>query len=162
MSLLNVSRVITILGLGLLAGIFLGTSASAPARSAMNLAGFVEHQQVVHIYYVRMMPALMLITFIAFVVSLWLMRSQIRGTQFVLTALSLAGLIFIFVLTRFVNVPINDQLMTWSASNPPANLRELWAPWETANHIRTIVSVIVFAFSVIALTVSSRPAHSRK
>lgn len=162
MSLLNVSRIVTILGLGLLAGIFLATTANAPSREAVNLAGFVEHQQAAHLIYVQMMRALMLVTFIAFVVSLWQLRSQVRSTQFVLVALSMAGLIFVFALTRIVNVPINDQLMTWSASNPPANLRALWAPWEQANHVRTVISIVAFTLSVIALTISSRTASNSR
>ena len=45
------------------------------------------------------------------------------------------------VLTRVVNFPINDALVTWNVTSPPANIRELWAPWEHVHTIRAALSV---------------------
>jgi len=59
-------------------------------------------------------------------------------------------------ITRAVNVPINNQLMTWSAAAPPANLRELWAPWERVHTIRTIVAVGAFVLEAVALGLLTR------
>lgn len=34
------------------------------------------------------------------------------------------------VLTRTVDVPINNQLMTWSSSAPSADVMQIWTRWE--------------------------------
>jgi hypothetical protein len=53
-----------------------------------------------------------------------------------------------------VNVPINDQLMTWSMESPPANVRELWAPWERVHTIRTVLAIGAFILEAAALGIS--------
>ena len=60
-----------------------------------------------------------------------------------------------------VNVPINDALMTWQASAPPADLREIWSRWEQAHTIRTIVSVVALVSSALAATVFSAQSDRR-
>lgn len=66
------------------------------------------------------------------------------------------------VLTQAVNIPINGQLMTWSIETPPANLMELWRPWERVHSIRTVLAGAAFAFQVVALSVFSRSAAPSK
>lgn len=61
------------------------------------------------------------------------------------------------VLTRVVNVPINDALMTWNAASPPSNIRELWAPWEQVHSIRAALSVCAFVLEVMALSARQLP-----
>jgi len=62
------------------------------------------------------------------------------------------ALVCVLVLTRAVNVPINEQLMTWSVETPPANLMEIWRPWEQVHSIRTVIAIAAFAFQVVALS----------
>ncbi|MEO6392647.1 MAG: DUF1772 domain-containing protein [Pyrinomonadaceae bacterium] len=150
MKILGTVRAIAVIVSGLKAGIFLGVFTTFSARSALDAASFVQHQQDIHVVYVFMMPALMLTTFVALAIWLWLTRSN-RSAEFWLVLASLAGLIIVFAITRIVNVPINDQLMTWRASAPPANLREIWAPWERANAVRTLVSGVAFVLTVFAV-----------
>ena len=59
MRLFAIVRVIAVVCTGLLAGISLGYLASVPARGALSASSFV-HQQVVHVYYERIMPPLIL------------------------------------------------------------------------------------------------------
>ena len=50
------------------------------------------------------------------------------------------------LMTRIVNFPINDAMMTWSAAAPPSNVRDLWAPGaqlHTVRHIRTGVERLI-------------------
>jgi uncharacterized membrane protein len=63
-------------------------------------------------------------------------------------------MIAVAVLTRTINVPINDALMTWQAAAPPPNLRELWAPWEQVHTIRATLSVVAFILEMLALRAS--------
>jgi hypothetical protein len=60
MRALVIVRAIGVTCSGLVAGIFVGHLASAPARSALTASSFVQHQLAVHVYYVWMMPALIL------------------------------------------------------------------------------------------------------
>jgi len=162
MKVLGIVRVIAVVCAGLLAGIYLNDRAAAAARAGLSASSFVQYQQMVHVNFVKMMPPLMLGAALGRLAWLWLMRSQWRVTEFWLIAASLCGIISIAAATRVVNVPLNNQLMTWSASSPPANLRELWAPWERVDAIRTIVAVGVFALEVLALNLraSNKSASS--
>ena len=144
-------RFIAVSGSGLVAGVFLSTLATAPARGALNPSSFVQQQQIAHRYFVWMMPILILTTLVALVVWLVLERKRASKATLMMVSLSALGIVFVFVLTRIVNVPVNDQLMTWSVTAPPANLRELWQPWEQANTVRTIVSIGAFALAVLAV-----------
>jgi hypothetical protein len=56
-----------------------------------------------------------------------------------------------------VNVPLNDQLVTWSVAFPPPNVHELWMPWEGAHAIRTVVAVAAFVLAVGALALATPP-----
>jgi hypothetical protein len=42
--------------------------------------------------------------------------------------------------------------MTWDAAAPPTNLREIWAPWDRVNTVRTLVSAIALVLEAIALS----------
>ena len=75
---------------------------------------------------------------------------------FVLLALAATATIFVFAVTLAVNVPINKELMTWSASAPPANVMEVWRPWDQVNTIRTIFAVGVFGLEVLALSLGAQ------
>lgn len=135
-------RAITVICSGLVAGHFCRLSRERPARSALSASSFVQHQQAVPVYYVWMMPALILAALLAGLTWLWLVRSQWRGAEFRLVAASTVGMLFVVMVTRAVNVPLNNQLMTWSIATPPSNLRELWATWEGAHLIRTTAAVV--------------------
>jgi uncharacterized membrane protein len=148
---LGIARVIAVVCSGLLAGIYLHDRAAATARGGLNASSFVQYQQMVHVNFVRMMPPLILAAALGALVWLLSVRTQWRAPEFWLIAVSLCGIIFIAAITRLVNVPLNNQLMTWSPGSPPANLRELWAPRERIDTIRTIVSAGVFVLEVVAL-----------
>lgn len=151
MRALRIVRTIAVVCIGLLAGIYVADRASAPARATLNASSFVEYQQTVHVTYVRMMPPLVVAAILTAIGWLFLVRLQWRDAEFWLIAASICGIIFIAVLTRAVNVPLNDQLMTWSIAAPPANLKELWAPWERVDAIRTVVAVVAFVLETLAL-----------
>jgi uncharacterized membrane protein len=151
MNALRVVRTIAVVCIGLLAGIYVADQAAAPGRATLNASSFVAYQQTVHVTYVRMMPPMVFAAIVAAIGWLFLVRLQWRGAEFWLIASSICGIIFIAAVTRAVNVPLNDQLMTWSIAAPPANLKELWAPWEQVDAIRTAVAVGAFVLETLAL-----------
>jgi uncharacterized membrane protein len=78
-------------------------------------------------------------------------RSQLAGWEFWLVAGATAGMMLAFGLTIAINVPLNNRLMTWSVSAPPADMKQQWEPWERVHTIRTVISVVAFAAEAVAL-----------
>jgi hypothetical protein len=97
------------------------------------------------------MPPLVLTAPLAGLAWLVILRSQWRSAEFWLIAASTCGITLIAMITRAVNLPLSNQLMTWSIATPPSNLREIWAPWERAHTIRTFVAVGVLILEAVAL-----------
>ena len=160
MAVLTIVRVIAVVCNGVIAGIYLGYFATAPARGALTAASFVQYEQVVHAYYGKLLPALIIAGVLATVIWLLIIKSQRKAAEFWLVAASFVGILLIVGITRALNVPLNNELMTWSAAAPPANLKEIWEPWERANAIRAIVAMGVFVLQTVALALmaSNKPS----
>jgi uncharacterized membrane protein len=158
MGVLTILRVVAIGSAGLLAGIYFGDRAGAYyARAELSDSSVVQFQQVVHVHYVRFMPPLVLTALLAGLGWLFMVRSQWRSPEFWLIAVSVCGIVVIAVLTRSVNVPLNNALMTWNIAAPPADFRKLWAPWETVNTIRAFVATGVLLLEAVALSLRASP-----
>ena len=158
MRVLAMLRVITVVCTGMLAGIFQGYLMIASASDALSPSSFVQHQQIVHMSYVRIAPPLILVALVTGLTWLLLVRSRWRSAEFWLIAACTVGIVSIAVVSQAVNAPINDQLMTWSISAPPANLRELWTPWADAHILRTAVANVVFVLAVVAMSLGTSGA----
>jgi hypothetical protein len=61
------------------------------------------------------------------------MRAQWNSSPFWLVAFATGAMVFVAALTRAVDIPINNQLMTWSVASPPDNAGEIWSRWEKAH-----------------------------
>jgi len=158
MKALGVSRVTAVLSCGLVAGIFLGDRMGASfARPELSPSSFVQLQQIIHMNFVRMMPPLLLAAIGAGLAWLFLIRARRHSAEFWLVMAAVAAMISVAVLTRAINVPINDQLMTWSVQAPPPNLREIWGRWEAVHTVRTILWLAAFVLETVALGMFAFP-----
>ena len=156
MNLLVIVRVVAVVCAGLLAGIYFGYRAGDYyALQKLSASNFVQFQQVIHMHFARFMPPLVLTALLAALAWLVMLRSQWKSTEFWLIAASTCGIVLIAAMTRAVNVPLNNQLMTWDIAAPPSNLREIWAPWDRVNTVRTFVSVTVLILEAVALSIRS-------
>jgi uncharacterized membrane protein len=152
MSVLEIVRIIAILSSGLMAGILFGDRMGAAfARPSLSASSFVQQQQIIHIHYVKLLPALALTAIASALGWLILVRAQWSSVEFWLPTLATGAIVSAAALTLRVNFPINDQLMTWSVAAPPDNVREIWSHWEKAHTVRTILWVGAFALEVVAL-----------
>lgn len=124
------------------------------ARPALSPSGFVKFQQIQHEHFVKMMPVLMGIAIFSSLAWLVLIRSRIGSAGFVFLSLGTLAYISVLVVTRTVNVPINNQLMTWNASSPPPDVMQIWARWEQVHTVRASLSVLGFAFELLAFGTS--------
>ncbi len=155
MSFLAVVRFVSVLSTGLLAGIFFGDRMGASfARPELSPSSFVRFQQAQHARFAKMMPVLMGIAILSSLIWLALSRPRAGSAGFVFLGFGALAFISVLVLTRAVNVPINNQLMTWSASSPPADAMQIWARWEQVHTIRTFLAVLGFGCELLAFGVS--------
>lgn len=160
MGVVTALRVVAIVCAGLLAGIFVGYRAGVQyALPELSASSFVQLQKIIHVHYVRFMPPLVLTALLSSVLWLVLIWSQWRTPEFWLVAISATGILVIAAATRAVNVPLNDQLMTWNVASPPTNLRELWAPWDRVNTLRSVLATGALVLQAVAL--SLRTASGR-
>jgi uncharacterized membrane protein len=152
MNLLEIVRIVCLVCTGMLAGIYFGDRMGYTyARTKLDASSFVQCQQIIHEHFVKFMPFMAIAAVLGNLAWIFLVRAQWENVGFWLIALATCGILLTAVLTRKVNVPLNDQLMTWSIADPPPNLSELWAPWETVHTIRTFLATVAFICQAIAL-----------
>lgn len=151
MSALVVVRIIAVFSTGLIAGILFGDRmGNTFARPELAPGSFIRFQQIQNVHFARMMPFPIVAAILASVVWLVLIRSRAGTPSFVFLALGTVAVIAAVAITRVVNIPINDQLVNWSASAPPPDLVSIWARWEKAHTIRTVLAVLGFALELLA------------
>jgi hypothetical protein len=154
MGVLAMVRMVAILSSGLFAGILFGDRMGATfARPSLSPSSFLQFQRIQHVHFARMMPPLTLAAIASALGWLIMVRAQWNSSQFSLVAMATGAMVLAAVLTFRVNIPINNQLMTWSVAAPPENMREIWNRWEKIHTIRTILWLSAFALEVIALGV---------
>lgn len=156
MDALRIVRVVAIVCASLMAGVYFSYRAGDYyALQKLSASGFVQFQQGLHVHFVKIMPPLVLTALLAALAWLVMVRSQWRSVEFCLIALSVCGIALIVVATRAVNVPLNNQLMTWNIAALPGDVRAIWAPWDRVNTIRTFVAAAVLILEAVALSASS-------
>jgi uncharacterized membrane protein len=149
---LNLFRFLQLLTAGLYTGLlFADRVGVTPIRPQLPASSFVLFQQQLHVRFVILMPILLFTSFLSGLISLVLLRRELRTKTLLFTAVATLCTLIVIVLTRSVNVPINESLMTWQASSPPPNVMELWSPWEQTHTIRTIVSLVGFSSLLLAV-----------
>jgi uncharacterized membrane protein len=153
---LTIVRVVAVVCAGLQAGIYLGYRAGDYyALQKLSVSSFVQFQQGLHVHFVKFMPPVVLTALAAALAWLVMVRSQSKSPEFWLIAASTCGIVLIAAMTRAVNVPLNNKLMTWSPTAPPSNLRETWAPWDRVNTIRTFLSAGGLILEAAALSLAA-------
>ena len=156
MNRLSIPRVVAVLSSGLMAGLLFGDWLGPSfARAAMNESSFIQFQQIVHINYLRTLPALSTIAIVAPILWLIMLRARRDSAEFKVLAGATVAIAIGYIITFVFNVPVNNQLETWNVTAPPANAREIWSQWEKAHVMRTIFWVIGFSLETVALVVSS-------
>jgi uncharacterized membrane protein len=154
MDVLPILRAIAVISCGLMTAILFGDRMGPGiARRTMSASSFVQHQQIIHNHYKKLMPVLSMASLFGGLGWLFLVRSRWSTLQFYLLALAMAAIVIATALTVRVNFPINDQLMTWSAATQPDNMREIWSRWENAHTVRTILWLATFVLEVASWSV---------
>ena len=74
-----------------------------------------------------------------------------RAAFFLLTSASLC-ILGVALITRFGNIPINDQVLTWNIHSPPVNwggLAEKWWRFQTARLVLQTVALCLVSSAVL-------------
>jgi uncharacterized membrane protein len=106
--------------------------------------------------YVPLMPMLLGISVLSGLLSMFLLRRSYKSKEFLFTTIGTLCIAAVLILTRIVNVPINNELMTWQISAPPANWQQIWTPWEEAHTVRTVLAIVGFVCQLIIVTAVTR------
>lgn len=95
----------------------------------------------------------------------WLLRQASRASKLVFL-LFLSSFIFLIaqlIITLVGNVPINDQISSWSPNNPPVQWEDVRDQWNLFNNFRTtlLVSALLMQLgglvTMISFKTSTRP-----
>lgn len=150
--MLTVVSIVAIACAGLMAGLLFGDwLGPAFARSRMPLTAFVQFQQVIHVNYLRVLPALSSVALFGSFLWLFLLRREVGGGAFAVLTAAVISIAVGFTITFLYNVPVNRHLESWDHSAPPADAREIWRRWESAHVVRTVFWVVGFVLEVVAL-----------
>ena len=123
MSRVSSIRVVAVVSSGLMAGLLFGDWLGPSfARSAMNESSFVQFQQIVHINYLRMLPALSTVAIAAPILWLIILRTRGDTAEFKILLGATVAVAIGYTITFVFNVPVNNQLETWNfTAAPPAD-----------------------------------------
>jgi uncharacterized membrane protein len=158
MKRLSIIRVVAVLCSGLMAGLLFGDWLGPSfARAAMNASTFIQFQQIVHINYLRTLPALSTIAVAAPILWLIILRARRDSAEFKILLGATVAIAVGYTITFVFNVPVNNQLETWDFAAPPADAREIWSHWEKAHVVRTIFWVTGFFLETVALVMPASP-----
>jgi len=117
--------------------------------SGFTAAAFVEmHQGSVRGLNV-LLPGLALVSIVLTIALGWFARG--KGAVLWLYVGAVALMIAAGLVTRFVNQPINGEVMSWTAESVPANWMELRSTWWNWHVLRTGLSVGAFALLLAAI-----------
>jgi uncharacterized membrane protein len=150
-SALLVVQLVAVFTTGLLAGIFFGDRVgNSYARPKLPPSSFLIFQQAQNVRFARMMPLPILAALVSDALWMVLLRDHMDTPSFRLVAGGTLALFLAVVLTRVVNIPINNRLAKWNPSSPPSDFTSTWARWERVHTVRTALAVLSFALVLAA------------
>lgn len=130
----------------LITGIFWGTWFSL-SRSIKKLsaATFLENGKAFINNLAKPMRFMMPLT-ILFVIASIIFYPHKASAGFVLCIVSLALIIITLLITLVIEVPIDNQIKTWTVFSLPSNWESLRSKWQLFHTIRTFTSIGSFVF----------------
>ena len=124
--------------------------------SGMSAATYVAGMQHAIRVFTIPLPATVILSLLFCAASAFLARRERPG--FYLLVAATGSVLAVALITVFGNIPINNQIKTWSITTPPASWVELSARWWHFQTVRTIAAVFGMALlSVVVLM--RRSAH---
>jgi len=141
-------NVLSVVLVGLLAGLMLGTGMDQYTHRLLSASGWTMEHQVMDALFRRVLPTFWNFTVLMLVVSAIVSRGAARwlfGVSAVLLTVSLG-------VTISIEVPMNREIAQWDAAAPPANWMAVRDHWLSFHLVRTVSGMIAFVCSVVGLT----------
>jgi uncharacterized membrane protein len=130
----------------IITGVFWGTWITL-TRSIQEFSAeeFIHIGKVIIANVANPMRIIMPLCIVFMTVSVWLFyREKSGGFYTVIVALTL--MIVTLLITVLIEVPIDNQIKTWTAATVPGNWMALRAKWEFFHTVRTFTSLASFGF----------------
>jgi uncharacterized membrane protein len=145
----NAVAIAATLGVGILAGILVGTGLAAYTAKSLQEASWVMRFQLEDRLFAKVMPPLMLTTLVALIAACALARGHSRS----LFAASVLFMVLVLVVTIGFEVPLNKQIQSWTPGDAPSSWQQIRDRWLERHLLRTISSVLGFLSALLALAV---------
>lgn len=97
------------------------------------------------------MSIIMPATLVFMLIAIWMSR-RINKQSFYLYILSFLLMIITLIITVALEVPIDNQIKTWTAATVPVNWEALRLKWDRFHSIRTFTSILSTVFFIWGLT----------
>jgi len=148
---LKLAEFISVVLTALVMGVFWGTWFTL-TRSLENFSGpeFIHIGKTIISNVAAPMRILMPATLLFMAAAAWL-SFKINRPSFYWYSLSLLIMIITLVITVGVEVPIDNQIKTWTAETIPANWQSLRHTWSQFHTLRTITSVLSLSSFTVGL-----------
>ena len=134
--------------MGLMAGFFFAFSVDvAPAMRELDAQSYITTQQAIN-RVVRNVPFALVYFGAAvtpFIAAMALYFAGRRLDAALWLGIALVYVAGVFLLTREINIPINNTLALWNPQSPPAEWQQARDDWNAANLARCLVACACFA-----------------
>ena len=153
--LLKCAQCVNLFLTGLIAGILV--SFWMVEQGLRGLAGplYTAVHQPVNRVFGPVMPPLMTLAIFSGLAILALILRAYKTQVFTLTAIGTLCSFVVAMSSLLVNVPINQEVLSWSLAAPPVDWVELRDRWWVWHNVRTILSVVGFSCQILAVLTSA-------
>jgi uncharacterized membrane protein len=149
---LRVTEFATLILAALVMGVFWGTwftlTRSIPDFSA---AEFIHIGKTIIANVAVPMAILMPVTLLMMLIAIW-QSYRVNKSTFYLYALSFLLMVVTLIITVAVEVPIDNQIKTWTENTVPANWESLRHTWDQFHTLRTFTSILSVGFFAWGIT----------
>ena len=125
--------------------------------NGMSAAFYTEKMQHAIRVFTTPLPTVVILGVLFSIIAAFLARSE-RPNFYLLIAASIC-MVAVALITRFGNIPINNQIVAWSINSPPSNWQDLANKWWQLQTVRTLVAMGSLGFLILAALV--RPSMSK-
>ena len=150
----DVLQILATVLLGLMGGFFFAFSVDVvPAMRELDASTYVAVQQAINraVRNLGFAAVYFGAAALPFLAALAMALAGRRAQAWRWPGIATAYLLGVFVLTREINVPINDALALWDAKAPPAAWRQARDDWNQANLLRSAAACASFVAALLAV-----------
>jgi len=158
---IRTAQATTIVLFALVMGVFWGTWFSlSRTMNRLSAETFVAvgHQMIQNLG--TPMAILLPLALLSALVTLALLWQGVRAAAFWWLLAGFLLMVAALVVTLAVEVPVDNQIKTWTAATLPGDWRSTQSRWELFHTIRTFLSIAAVVAVTISAAVTARPSQS--